>query len=109
MQAVNDSQPEERCILSSWQTNADAWTGAVRSGAIESRRLVTDAAIIEAVCSRSPGLVQDLGCGEGWLARALHRRGIAVSGLDAEPRLIEAAQRAGGGIFQVGTYQSLAA
>ena len=30
----------------SWQANADAWTAAVREQRIESRRLVTDAAIL---------------------------------------------------------------
>ena len=33
-------------LQQSWQANADAWAAAVREQRIESRRLVTDAAII---------------------------------------------------------------
>jgi SAM-dependent methyltransferase len=40
--------------------------------------------------------VLDLGCGEGWLVRALGLRGIAAIGIDGSNALIEAAQAAGG-------------
>ena len=58
-------------IVESWHTNATPWTSAVREQRIESRRLVTDRAIVDAVFSRKPNSVLDLGCGEGWLVRAL--------------------------------------
>jgi hypothetical protein len=45
----------------SWQANADAWTSAVREQRIESRRLVTDAAILQAVLALSPARVLDVG------------------------------------------------
>src|ERR1700693_2164362 len=70
-----------------------AWTSSVRQGQIESRRLITDRSVIDAVLSCKPATVLDIGCGEGWLARALSRHGIRVTGLDAVPALIEQAKR----------------
>ncbi len=55
----------------------------------------------------APRRVLDLGCGEGWLARALGARGIAVTGIDASPPLIEAARQAGGGDFHALSYGEL--
>lgn len=94
----------------SWRANARPWTEAVRSGAIESRRLATDRAITDAVLERDPQRVLDLGCGEGWLGRALTGHGIEVVGIDASEPLIEAARLAGhGGDFQVVSYSELIA
>lgn len=105
---MNGGASEVR-ILDAWQANAQAWERAVRGGAIESRKLVTDRAIVEAVLSRQPGKVIDLGCGEGWLARTLASAGIDVLGVDVVPSLIEAAQAQGGGAFRVMSYEDVAA
>jgi 2-polyprenyl-3-methyl-5-hydroxy-6-metoxy-1,4-benzoquinol methylase len=92
----------------SWIANAAAWTAAVREGQIASRRLGTDAAIVEA-CAVTPGMrVLDVGCGEGWLARALADRGAVVTGVDGSAPLIDAARALGGAQFQVADYQTLA-
>ena len=88
-------------LLDSWHENAAAWTAAVRSGAIESRRLATDAAILDAVLDRRPGKVLDLGCGEGWLVRALAERGVTAVGVDGAAPLVEAAERAGGSFLRL--------
>jgi 2-polyprenyl-3-methyl-5-hydroxy-6-metoxy-1,4-benzoquinol methylase len=96
-------------LVRSWSTNAEAWTRAVRDGAIESRRLVTDAAIVSAVVRLRPGRVLDVGCGEGWLARALTERGVRVTGVDVSPELIEDARREGGGDFHAASYAEIAA
>jgi 2-polyprenyl-3-methyl-5-hydroxy-6-metoxy-1,4-benzoquinol methylase len=96
-------------ILESWHRNAAPWTAAVREGRIESRRLVTDDAAIEAVMSTAPRSVLDIGCGEGWLARALAARGVVVTGVDAVPELIAQASAAGGGDFRTMSYEQLAA
>jgi 2-polyprenyl-3-methyl-5-hydroxy-6-metoxy-1,4-benzoquinol methylase len=96
-------------ILDAWHSNADAWERAVRDGRIESRKLITDRAIVEAVLSHAPRRVIDVGCGEGWLARRLADEGIEVVGVDAVPALVEAARSRGSGSFQVMSYTEIAA
>ena len=96
-------------IIDAWHANATPWTTAVRNGDIESRRLTTDQAIVDAVISQSPRSVLDLGCGEGWLARNLSSHGIQVIGIDVVPDLIEQAQKTGGGEFRVASYEDVAA
>jgi 2-polyprenyl-3-methyl-5-hydroxy-6-metoxy-1,4-benzoquinol methylase len=105
---MSDPPYDDAGIIRAWNRNANAWTAAVRAGAIESRGLATDAAIIAAVLSRSSGRALDIGCGEGWLARALNARGVEVVGVDAVPDLIEAAQKSGGGDFRVMSYEDIA-
>ena len=96
-------------VLDSWNTNATPWTAAVREQRIESRKLVTDRAVIDAVMSRRPTSVLDLGCGEGWLVRALAQSGVpTVIGVDAIPALIDQARVAGGGEFRVASYEAIA-
>ena len=96
-------------IVESWHTNATPWTSAVREQRIESRRLVTDRAIVDAIMSRRPESVLDLGCGEGWLVRELHTRGVRrVIGVDVVPALLEQARSAGGGEFHVASYEAVA-
>ena len=95
-------------IIDSWRKNAPAWTVAVREGRIESRQ-ITDRAIVDAVLSRSPRSVLDIGCGEGWLVRQVAAKNIRVIGVDVVPALIDAAQRAGGGDFRVMSYEGIAA
>jgi 2-polyprenyl-3-methyl-5-hydroxy-6-metoxy-1,4-benzoquinol methylase len=96
-------------IIDSWQRNASPWVDAVRNGVIESRRLVTDRAIVDAVLACTPGTVIDLGCGEGWLARELHNHAIEVVGVDVVPALVDAARQAGAGDFRVLSYEDIAA
>jgi len=91
----------------SWAANAEAWTDAVREGRIESRRLVTDAAIVQAILARAPRRVLDVGCGEGWLCRALAARGVEVVGVDASAPLIDAARALGGARYEVASYDDL--
>jgi len=93
----------------SWERNAAAWTDAVREQRIASRRAGTDAAIVDAVLRLAPSRVLDVGCGEGWLARVLDARGVAVVGIDASAALIESARALGGGRFEAMTYTDLAA
>lgn len=96
-------------IVDAWKKNASPWTRAVRGNEIESRTTVTNRAIIDAVWSRKPSTVLDLGCGEGWLVRALADHGVRATGVDVVPALVEQASRAGGGDFRVASYEQIAA
>lgn len=99
----------ESTLLQSWHHNARAWIEAIRSGAIESRLKVTDQAILLAVLGRQPEHVLDLGCGEGWLLRALAERGIKSVGVDGDATLVEAARAAGSSPVHQASYDALAA
>lgn len=105
---MSDPSPEA-AILAAWLRNATPWEAAVREQRIESRRLVTDQAIVSAIKDVAPRRVLDLGCGEGWLTRALIAEGMTVTGVDAVPELIEAARRHGGGALHIVAYEQLAA
>ncbi|MGH8080218.1 MAG: class I SAM-dependent methyltransferase [Lysobacter sp.] len=84
----------DAAVLDAWHKNAAPWTDTVRAQAIESRRLVTDHAIVETALRHAPHSALDLGCGEGWLTRALVARGVRTHGVDAIPALIDAARLA---------------
>lgn len=92
---MNFQDPREQEIIRSWHCNAAAWSEAIRTASIASRKLVTNAAIIDAIRSVAPSTVLDIGCGEGWLARALSTFGMSVTGIDAVPELIAHAPAAG--------------
>jgi 2-polyprenyl-3-methyl-5-hydroxy-6-metoxy-1,4-benzoquinol methylase len=96
MSNFNDKQ-----VLTSWIANADAWTNAIKNQEIESRRLVTNQAMIDAITCYHPSSVLDMGCGEGWLVRELANRGVVAVGLDAIPELIANAKILGGEFYLV--------
>lgn len=93
----------ETRLRESWLANAAPWTRAVREGRIPSRRAGTDAAVVEccaalihdvAAAEGHRPRVLDVGCGEGWLTRALADRGADVLGVDGSAPLVDAARAA---------------
>lgn len=78
----------------SWDDNAQAWIRTVRGAEIESRRVATDQAILDAVLQHRPGRVLDVGCGEGWLCRALRQHGVDCLGADGSSELVNEARSA---------------
>ena len=99
-------QPQEKHILDTWHQNAKPWMDAIANNEIESRLLVTNQAIIDAVLSLKPLSVWDVGCGEGWLSRAFQQAGIKTFGTDAIPELVAAAAQKGGN-YAVSSYQQI--
>jgi 2-polyprenyl-3-methyl-5-hydroxy-6-metoxy-1,4-benzoquinol methylase len=107
--AMNIEPLSDTRIIDSWKRNALPWMSAVRNGEIESRRLVTDREVLDAVLACEPKTAIDIGCGEGWLAVALLQRGIAVTGVDVVPELVLAARQAGVTDCSVMSYEEIAA
>ena len=70
----------------------------------------TDAAVVEAVVRVLPpgGRVLDVGCGGGWLSRAMAALGAHVHGVDASADLVAAAQAEGGSFDVVSPAQAAA-
>ncbi|NKB57833.1 MAG: methyltransferase domain-containing protein [Alphaproteobacteria bacterium] len=90
--------------IQSWTANADRWTRAVRNKSIASRVVATDRAILDAVAKLKPKRVLDVGCGEGWLARALANDiRCEIVGVDSCAPLIGHARAA----HDAGTYLAL--
>lgn len=108
MNAMTRATLTDATVLAAWHRNATPWIAAVRGGEIASRKLVTDAAVLDAVLECQPKHVLDLGCGEGWLALALARHGIAVTGVDAVPELVAAAREAGLADCRLLAYEDIA-
>lgn len=96
-------------ILDSWKKNAAPWSKAIQEKEIASREKVTNKAIIDSVLSVSPKNVLDIGCGEGWLVRALSLEGVSVKGIDAVDGLIEVAKAKSDDDFRVVEYENLSA
>jgi 2-polyprenyl-3-methyl-5-hydroxy-6-metoxy-1,4-benzoquinol methylase len=97
----------EELIIQSWRANADNWIRLIGSNGIESRTLATNQAILEKVVAAQPQSVLDIGCGEGWLAQQLSNQGIAVSGVDVIPELIEKAREKAAGDFYTASYEDI--
>ena len=96
-------------IIKSWKNNVKPWVEAIEQAQIQSRVEVTNQAIVDVVSlllpKSSPKTVMDVGCGEGWLARALAHKGMDVLGVDVVPELLEAARGKGGGRFKTIAYE----
>jgi 2-polyprenyl-3-methyl-5-hydroxy-6-metoxy-1,4-benzoquinol methylase len=101
------NKSSDQKIVDSWEKNVKPWVTAVREGEIESRLLVTNKAIIDAVLERAPETVLDVGCGEGWLVRELAKAGVNSLGVDVVPELIEYAKKEGGGRFRSLSFEEL--
>ena len=68
-----------------------------------------DRALLEELAARVKGLVCDLDCGPGRVARYLHEHGAEVCGVDLSPGMVAEARRLNPGLqFEVGDMRSLA-
>ncbi len=107
MSSAPDDAALDGDILASWHINAAPWVRAVRDGQIASREQLTNQAIIDTLCALNPKSLLDIGCGEGWLCRAMQTRGCDCLGIDAIPDLIRAATAEAGGRFLHMRYEDL--
>lgn len=102
MKNFSDSQ-----ILASWLKNARPWINAIDKNEIQSRVTITNQAILDAITQLNPKSALDIGCGEGWLVRALTLQGIDTLGIDAVPELIDHAKQQSCGRFTQLSYENL--
>ncbi len=96
-------------ILKSWEANAANWIQTVENEELESRRVATNQAIVEAVLACRPHTVLDLGCGEGWLSRTLRGHGLSVYGTDGIRALVNEAIGKDGEYYFWHSYEDIVA
>lgn len=96
-------------IIDSWQANAENWIKTIDGEEIESRRLATNDAIINAVVKYAHKSVLDLGCGEGWLSRTVRKEGIDAWGTDAIQQLVDKAISSDGEFYSCCSYEDIIA
>ena len=101
------SNHSDKFILDSWNHNASAWINTIENEEIESRKLATNQAIVDAVTSYSPSSIIDIGCGEGWLTRELTAKHIETWGIDGVEKFIEKAQSINCGKFITADYEEI--
>lgn len=101
---MNDGSSQ---ILESWQANAAHWVAALENEELQSRKLVTNQAIIDAVVRLTPKTIIDIGCGEGWLCRALSSLDIITTGLDGTSALIDNALKKSNQNFCVASFEDI--
>ncbi|MEP6261250.1 MAG: class I SAM-dependent methyltransferase [Gillisia sp.] len=93
-------------IIRSWEMNAVEWSRIIEQQGIASRKF-TNPAILNTVKEFDPENILDLGCGEGWLTRALSHEQRKVMGVDASEALLEIARGKGDQDFYRLTYQEI--
>ena len=89
--------PSSATILRSWQANSQSWISTIDQNEIASRQIATNAAIVSAIQQHHPLRILDVGCGEGWLSRAIYAPERTVIGIDGVASLVKNATQKGGG------------
>ncbi len=74
-----------------YAANSEFWVRIIREDLDRYRTELTDAAVLSAIGEVDGKSVLDGGCGEGYLSRAIVRRGATVTGLDLSGSLIREA------------------
>ncbi|MDQ7261121.1 class I SAM-dependent methyltransferase [Paracoccus sp. PS-1] len=75
-----------------WEASAEAWIADMGETGDFSRRHVLDAPMLARIRGRGFRNALDVGCGEGRFCRMLGTEGIAATGIDPTPKLIETAR-----------------
>ena len=95
-------------IINSWDVNAQEWISLMENGGIASRK-ITNPAILNVIHQYAPEKILDLGCGEGWLTRALSSKGFKAYGADATKDLVAHASKKGDEQYFQLSYQEIIA
>jgi SAM-dependent methyltransferase len=74
-----------------WDRNAEFWTRIIRERLDPFRSQLTDTEVLRAIGPCRGTAILDAGCGEGYMSRALAKKGANVVGLDRSARLVRAA------------------
>jgi len=93
-------------ITESWDVNAEEWIRLLERDGIASRQF-TNTTILETVQSYNLNSILDLGCGEGWLTRALSNNKNRVVGIDSTEVLLKNARLKGHQNFYKMTYEEI--
>lgn len=96
--------PDE--IRASWNKNALEWNALLERQGIASRRH-TNRAIIDTIVGLGLKKVADIGCGEGWLCRALAENHIETVGFDATKSLLDIAKTKGSQTFVLSSFEDI--
>ena len=100
--------PSSATILRSWQANSQSWIATIDQSEIASRQVATNAAIVAAIQAHHPERILDVGCGEGWLSRAIYAPGLTVIGVDGVESLVKnATEKAGGPQYACFDYEAI--
>lgn len=97
---------KENEIIKSWEINAEEWSRVIEEESIASRKY-TNPAIVETIKEYDPVRILDLGCGEGWLTRALTTAKNQVIGVDGTEALLVSARKKGAQDFYKITYEEI--
>ncbi len=84
--------PERDADENGWVASASNWIDRTGDQGDFSRQFVLDIPMLERVKVAKPENALDVGCGEGRFCRKMQNIGVAASGLDPVPAMIEAAQ-----------------
>jgi SAM-dependent methyltransferase len=91
-----------------WESSAQAWIDSVGERGDWGREHVLDPAMLARVGNGRFRNVLDVGCGEGRFCRLLTAQGIATTGIDPTPALLETARkRDPGGDYRFGRAEQL--
>jgi SAM-dependent methyltransferase len=76
-----------------WEVSAQAWVDSIGERGDWGREHVLDPVMVSRITGRSFKRALDVGCGEGRFCRMLKEAGIATTGIDPTPPLLELARR----------------
>jgi 2-polyprenyl-3-methyl-5-hydroxy-6-metoxy-1,4-benzoquinol methylase len=91
-----------------WEVSAQAWVKSIGERGDWGREHVLDPVMVSRVTGRSFKRALDVGCGEGRFCRTLSAAGVAATGIDPTPQMLDVArQRDPAGDYRLGRAEQL--